>query len=106
MPLKTNDTTNKSPVTNDNADTGYESIDVEQPPNYRDANEQDDDELEDDVWLQSMGIAEVDIKKLSSCQVDVLIINSVLDVVGIYFITQKVAFPLDRIENGTRTKNR
>lgn len=68
MPLKNGD--HKSPVTNDCSDTGYESVDTKEgnDEDEEEGNLIDDDE-ETDVWLQSMGMAEDDIKKLNATQV-------------------------------------
>ena len=69
MPLKTSSTQNKSPVTNDNSDTGYESIDAQDCDDLEE-NERDDEDEEEGDWLQSMGLEVDDIKKLSSSQVN------------------------------------
>lgn len=73
MPLKVKE--NKSPVTNDSTDTGYESIDVNEDfddlkDNICD-NDDDDDDDETDQWLENMGMGD-DIKKLNSSEVIVI----------------------------------
>lgn len=68
MPLKSGERTSKSPVTSDNTDTGYESVDVNEDE-LNEVEVPDNDDEETDVWLQNMGIDENDIKQLNASQV-------------------------------------
>ncbi len=77
MPLKVRE--NKSPVTNDTTDTGYESNDVN-GDEWK--NLDDNDEEEPDVWLQSMGMQEDAIKKFNSSQVREYVQKTRLSVSG------------------------
>lgn len=67
MPLKNGD--HKSPVTNDCSDTGYESVDTKEENDDDEEESNPIDDEETDSWLQSMGMAEDDIKKLNAVQV-------------------------------------
>lgn len=69
MPLKSGERTSKSPVTSDNTDTGYESVDVNEDE-LNEVEVPDNDDEETDVWLQNMGIDENDIKQLNASQAD------------------------------------